>query len=142
MMGHISTAYAARVSKDLALCSRFDFNMYSYESEWTMGAEWWIRRGLRRIMDPDAKEEHPLITNLSTKPGDVQGVVKAKISTSSVSSVGLIISLCLYLHIPLVERVIDVGGSNWTNSHQPWRVVRFLKQVKTHQCPRLRIGIL
>ncbi|KAG8727504.1 Mitochondrial distribution and morphology protein 10, partial [Ceratobasidium sp. 428] len=39
MMGHMSAAYAARASRDLALCSRFDFNIYSYESEWTLGAE-------------------------------------------------------------------------------------------------------
>ncbi|KAH7930250.1 hypothetical protein BV22DRAFT_1055122 [Leucogyrophana mollusca] len=44
MMGHLSAAYAARVSRDLSLCSRFDFNVYSYDSEWTMGAEWWMRR--------------------------------------------------------------------------------------------------
>ncbi|KAJ7904312.1 mitochondrial distribution and morphology protein 10 [Mycena olivaceomarginata] len=34
---------SARVSRDLSLSSRFDFNVYSYESEWTMGAEWWLR---------------------------------------------------------------------------------------------------
>lgn len=75
MMGHLSTAYAARVSRDLALCSRFDFNMYSYESEWTMGAEWWIRRGLRTTESGVALP----------KSDEVQGVVKARVSTSTVS---------------------------------------------------------
>ncbi|GAC96822.1 hypothetical protein PHSY_004406 [Pseudozyma hubeiensis SY62] len=35
MMGHLSTAYAARMARDVVVCSRFDFNVYSYESEWT-----------------------------------------------------------------------------------------------------------
>lgn len=44
MMGHLSTAYAARMARDVVVCSRFDFNVYSYESEWTVGAEYWLRR--------------------------------------------------------------------------------------------------
>ncbi|KAF8309235.1 mitochondrial distribution and morphology protein 10 [Clavulina sp. PMI_390] len=125
MMGHISTAYAARVSKDLSLCSRFDFNMYSYESEWAMGAEWWVRRGLRKVeselegavnsVEPLGGVEpgevaaltvssSPQMMLISTpspslsapftasgngangvppKTGEVQGVVKARMSTSS-----------------------------------------------------------
>lgn len=43
MMGHLSTAYAARMGKDIAACSRFDFNVYSYESELTVGGEFWLR---------------------------------------------------------------------------------------------------
>lgn len=44
LTGHFISAYAARVSRDLTLCSRFSFNINSYESEWVMGGEWWIRR--------------------------------------------------------------------------------------------------
>ncbi|MCO5599908.1 hypothetical protein L7F22_054015 [Adiantum nelumboides] len=43
MMGHLSTAYAARMTRDIVACSRFDFNVYSYESELTVGAEYWLR---------------------------------------------------------------------------------------------------
>ena len=43
MMGHLSTAYAARMSRDVAVCSRFDFNVYSYDSELTFGGEYWLR---------------------------------------------------------------------------------------------------
>jgi len=100
MMGHISAAYAARISRDLSLCSRFDFNVYSYESEWTMGAEWWIRRGFGSEVPA---VENPLISAfpqtqgqplplppspspLTTKKLDeVQGVVKARLSTNTVS---------------------------------------------------------
>lgn len=84
MMGHMSGAYAARVSRDLALASRFDFNVYSYESEWTMGAEWWMRRTPAKLTPDDD-------TSLSIPPSassdsweDVRGVVKARASTNNV----------------------------------------------------------
>lgn len=78
ILGHISAAYASRVSQDLALCSRFDFNVYSYESEWTMGAEWWVRRPSH---SPD------LAVDMAGE--DTQGVLKGRISTNYV---------CLALH--------------------------------------------
>jgi distribution and morphology protein 10 len=90
MMGHISAAYAARVSRDLSMCSRFDFNVYSYDSEWTMGAEWWMRRAALKhedelftpseqppVLDPQVESRDP--------PSDIRGVVKARISTNNVS---------------------------------------------------------
>ncbi len=45
MMGHLSMVYAARMNRDLAACSRYDFNFYSYDSEMTFGFEYWLRRG-------------------------------------------------------------------------------------------------
>ncbi|UZJ54882.1 hypothetical protein CBS101457_004202 [Exobasidium rhododendri] len=42
MMGHLSTAYAARMTRDIVACSRFDFNVYSYDSDLTLGAEYWL----------------------------------------------------------------------------------------------------
>ena len=95
MMGHISTAYAARVSRDLSLCSRFDFNVYSYESEWTMGAEWWIRRslGVGNAMQRFTEISHGAVEEGNTIPGtthaineEIQGVVKARISSNTVSN--------------------------------------------------------
>lgn len=87
MMGHVSTAYAAKVSRDLSLCSRFDFNVYSYDSEWTMGAEWWMRRALSQpISDNDAvgppDPNHPPGSPHSNS--DIRGVVKTRISTNNV----------------------------------------------------------
>ncbi|KZP24574.1 hypothetical protein FIBSPDRAFT_856758 [Athelia psychrophila] len=78
MMGHMSGAYAARVSPDLALGSRFDFNVYSYESEWTMGAEWWIRQ---KHTKSDNDDDTP-VTPLDSYQ-DVLGVVKARASTQN-----------------------------------------------------------
>ncbi|EIW82194.1 hypothetical protein CONPUDRAFT_164829 [Coniophora puteana RWD-64-598 SS2] len=121
MMGHLSAAYAARVSRDLALCSRFDFNVYSYDSEWTMGLEWWMRRSssaarqsesqsnggdsaaegllggdiqsnnnkntehrLNLIGNVPAAGHPPLPLVKADEPySDIQGVVKARISTSN-----------------------------------------------------------
>ncbi|CAE6412551.1 unnamed protein product [Rhizoctonia solani] len=109
MMGHMSAAYAARASRDLALCSRFDFNIYSYESEWAMGAEWWLRRAAGRRFAADIQKEEaekvkpnsePVVLDDISPPGqdtpspfppsstpalggDITGVVKARISTSS-----------------------------------------------------------
>lgn len=93
MMGHVSAAYAAKVSQDLALCSRFDFNVYSYASEWTMGAEWWMRRSLSQPIS-DSNTSQSADSNSSYpqqgSPGSesvVRGVVKAKISTNNVRSI-------------------------------------------------------
>ncbi|CAL1701374.1 unnamed protein product [Somion occarium] len=94
MLGHISAAYAAGVSKDLSLCSRFDFNVYSYESEWTVGAEWWTRRSKTKpTVDTDTDDVDPsLPTPTLFAPvnplecrdnGDIQGVVKARASTTT-----------------------------------------------------------
>lgn len=90
MLGHISGAYAARVSRDLALCSRFDFNVYSYESEWSLGAEWWTRRSKARppsefpVLDPSAPSLPFTVTNAEPPEGEIQGVVKARASTTTV----------------------------------------------------------
>ena len=88
MLGHISGAYTARVSRDLSLSSRYDFNVYSYESEWCMGAEWWVRRGKGVLSALGTSPEEPKGELLSAPPhesvGEVQGVVKARASTTTV----------------------------------------------------------
>lgn len=43
MMGHLSAAYTSKVGKDIVACSRYDFNVYSYESQLTVGGECWLR---------------------------------------------------------------------------------------------------
>lgn len=90
--GHIQTSYVARVSQDLALCSRFLFNVNSYESEWSMGAEWWMRRKPAPVPDVSTDSlvqstaSDPALPNKQEDaPDAVQGVVKARISTSYVS---------------------------------------------------------
>lgn len=41
LMGSFSATYAVRAGENLALCSRFDFNAYSYESSLVFGWELW-----------------------------------------------------------------------------------------------------
>jgi distribution and morphology protein 10 len=106
MLGHISGAYAARVTRNLSMCSRFDFNVYSYESEWTMGMEWWMRRSRSKPMleqekVPDIESEGPSLSMISISqpapskpPNEIIGVVKAKASTTTVRSHHLPRELC------------------------------------------------
>lgn len=89
MLGHMSGAYAARVTRDLSLCSRFDFNCYSYESEWTMGMEWWMRRSKsKRVLDQEPIDDSEASVLLPLPSPEVQnevlGVVKARASTTAV----------------------------------------------------------
>ncbi|KAF8465270.1 hypothetical protein BDZ91DRAFT_727957, partial [Kalaharituber pfeilii] len=44
LMGHLSTTYAIKAGPDMSFCSRFDFNIYSYESDVVVGCELWKRR--------------------------------------------------------------------------------------------------
>ncbi|KAI5125028.1 hypothetical protein M0805_007452 [Coniferiporia weirii] len=91
--GHFSAAYAAKVSRDLALCSRFIFNINSYESEWAMGGEWWLRR--KKPVSSEGATETPESLPVADKidlptyrfTDEIQGVVKARLSTSSVIAV-------------------------------------------------------
>jgi len=70
MLGYVATAYTAQVSRDLSLSSRFEFNVYSFESDWTMGAEWWLRGYRNDVADQLTEQE-------------VCGVLKARGSTSN-----------------------------------------------------------
>ncbi|KAG6855046.1 Mitochondrial distribution and morphology protein 10 [Blastosporella zonata] len=91
ILGHMSGAYSAQVSRDLSLSSRFDFNVYSFESEWTMGAEWWMRRSPSADIeedsdmgvDPFTPQISPNSTSLESRD-EVHGVVKARASTNNV----------------------------------------------------------
>lgn len=44
LMGHVSATYSVRGGEDLALSTRLDFNMYSYESNLALGCEMWQRK--------------------------------------------------------------------------------------------------
>jgi len=80
LMGNISSGYAVKAGNDLALCSRFDFNFYSYESHVQLGMELWRRKHLdpetawaRNLIRPEwEKKQNPV-------PDDFDGVLKAKV---------------------------------------------------------------
>jgi distribution and morphology protein 10 len=79
LMGNLSSTYAVKAGSSLALCSRFDFNFYSYESELQLGCELWRRRSHAdtewavKKLRPDWK--HPAVS----PDDDVSGVLKAKV---------------------------------------------------------------
>jgi distribution and morphology protein 10 len=62
-MGFLSSAYSAQVSPTVAVSSRFGVNVYSYESDLSIGGEWWIgrKRGKRQVaVEPSLLEQRVL----------------------------------------------------------------------------------
>ncbi|KAF8532839.1 hypothetical protein BDD12DRAFT_868233 [Trichophaea hybrida] len=45
LMGHLSATYAVRAGNSAVFASRFEFNMFSYESDIVLGAEVWRHKG-------------------------------------------------------------------------------------------------
>ncbi|GAA5950970.1 hypothetical protein JCM3765_004644 [Sporobolomyces pararoseus] len=62
IMGQLSTAYSVQTSRDSSLASRFDFNMYSYDADLTVGGEWFQRKnrkgkGKAETIDAQSSDE-------------------------------------------------------------------------------------
>ncbi|KAI9779735.1 MAG: Mitochondrial distribution and morphology protein 10 [Geoglossum umbratile] len=84
LMGNLSTTYAVKAGDSLALCSRFDFNVYSYESDLVIGCELWRHR--RKLVSTaaepttlgDAKARRPHFGGEETAAA--AGVLKARIN--------------------------------------------------------------
>ncbi|KAJ8069338.1 hypothetical protein OCU04_002993 [Sclerotinia nivalis] len=85
LMGNISSTYAVKAGKNLSLCSRLDFNVYSYESDLVLGCELWKMRapvGERRERSMEAKLAWKLDEvdlEKEKKPEEVAGVLKARV---------------------------------------------------------------
>jgi distribution and morphology protein 10 len=85
LMGNLSTTYAVKAGKNLALCSKFDFNAYSYESEVVVGWELWRMRARaekRRERSMEAKLAWRLDEAREPQvpePEEVAGVFKARV---------------------------------------------------------------
>ena len=54
LMGNLSCTYAVMAGPDISIASKFDWNVYSYESDWVFGVEMWRRREIRPTVDVDA----------------------------------------------------------------------------------------
>ncbi|EME86700.1 uncharacterized protein MYCFIDRAFT_77471 [Pseudocercospora fijiensis CIRAD86] len=75
LMGGLSSSYAVKAGPNLALCSRFDFNFYSYESDVVVGMELWQRRQA----SPEVSwAEQKLRPGWTKHDDDVTGVLKAR----------------------------------------------------------------
>lgn len=93
LMGHLSATYAIRAGTSAAFCSRFEFNMYSYESDLSVGCELWRRRS--KESPPAATAENPDNRTKNEKMAQEEeeeeeeikdnfaGVLKARVSQSS-----------------------------------------------------------
>ena len=85
LMGNLSSTYSVLASPLLALSSRFDFNVYSYESELQVGSELWRRKSKPVPQDLDwARRKIGLsLLNESVKQGvvedDMAGCLKARL---------------------------------------------------------------
>lgn len=147
--GHILTAYAARVSRDLALCSRFAFNINSYESEWTLGAEWWVRGRVPGFgsgllphdiapLDDDDHEPPSLLPPREPTPqqDEIQGVVKARISTSAVCNLPRVLASLVSRgtaeRTTIIGYRIHVGRPLAQRPRQPRRYLEPFEPLKTH----------
>ncbi|GAM88912.1 hypothetical protein ANO11243_069460 [Dothideomycetidae sp. 11243] len=82
LMGSVSSAYAVQATNDLAFCSRFNFNFYSYESEVQLGMEMWRRKThdasiawARRMLRPEWKHD----PNGPAYLEDFESVLKARV---------------------------------------------------------------
>ena len=86
LMGNLSSTYSVRASPLLALSSRFDFNVYSYESELQVGTELWRRRAKAVFDDLDwarIKMGEEVMTSkvqAARQDEDLSGCLKATIN--------------------------------------------------------------
>lgn len=79
LMGNVSSTYAVKAGQNLALCSRFGFNFYSYESDLQVGCELWR---WRRNADLEwaVKKIRPDWKYVTTRPHqEVSGVLKTRV---------------------------------------------------------------
>jgi distribution and morphology protein 10 len=76
LMGNLSSTYAVKAGPNLTLCSRFDFNVYSYESDLVIGGELWRRR--KQVVDGEMREIKGGECELKEKD-DVSAVLKARL---------------------------------------------------------------
>lgn len=92
--GYLSGTYSATVARGLSLASRFEFNLFSYESVTTLGAEWAIHRGEQeeegKYWDENLQElVNPIPLSASTaidEKDPIQGYLKARVTTEKVGA--------------------------------------------------------
>ncbi|KAL8816344.1 MAG: hypothetical protein Q9223_004627 [Gallowayella weberi] len=101
LMGNLSSSYSVKAGELLSLSSRFDFNVYSYESEVVMGMELWKLTEMGGRDEGVIREEKGNVDGIEGKigmksideekkkiNGDVAGCLKARMDQRG--SVGLL----------------------------------------------------
>jgi mitochondrial distribution and morphology protein 10 len=84
LVGQISASYAVKASPFSAFCSRFNFNLYSYESELVVGCELWQRRQAQEqeVAIPQPSTFLTAVELTDTKEEPVTGVLKARVGSN------------------------------------------------------------
>ncbi|KAI8979518.1 hypothetical protein BDF20DRAFT_511939 [Mycotypha africana] len=75
IVGHMSTSYAAKVSDQTVMCSRFDFNIYSYESDLAFGFEY---RTKTKSPSIETEIDEGVITLSADRTEKLEGLLKAR----------------------------------------------------------------
>lgn len=115
LMGNLSSTYSVLAGPSLALSSRFDFNVYSYESDVALGLELW-RRG-KPVEEVRLARDMIARTGWKVREEDVVGVVKARVSDKGKVGVvwegrvkDLLVTLGAGLDLKKRERVVGRVG--------------------------------
>jgi hypothetical protein len=102
IVGHMTTAYVAQVSENLSMCSRFEFSIYSYESDLAVGFEYQAKNANVTLPKPSSKavttgdQRSSIEDNISTTENDkstatttktLEGLMKVRLGFASVRSV-------------------------------------------------------
>ncbi|KAI8078754.1 mitochondrial distribution and morphology protein 10 [Halteromyces radiatus] len=84
IVGHMTTAYVAQVAENLVMCSRFEFSIYSYESDLALGFEY---RTKNNNHDKEDKEKNLIVdettTTVATSTKKLEGLIKVRLGFSS-----------------------------------------------------------
>ncbi|ORZ12204.1 hypothetical protein BCR42DRAFT_379034 [Absidia repens] len=75
IVGHMATAYVAQVSENLTMCSRFEFSIYSYESDLALGFEY---RTKNANLTSSSSTAPPPLTSSSTHLSSSSSTTKGK----------------------------------------------------------------
>ncbi|RDW94845.1 mitochondrial distribution and morphology protein 10 [Coleophoma crateriformis] len=85
LMGNLSTTYAVKAGKNLSFCSKFDFNVYSYESDLILGCELWrMKKKVQKVQERSMAAKlawrlDEVVAPLKDEPEEIAGVLKARV---------------------------------------------------------------
>ncbi|RDW88589.1 mitochondrial distribution and morphology protein 10 [Coleophoma cylindrospora] len=85
LMGNLSTTYAVKAGKNLSFCSKFDFNVYSYESDLILGCELWrMKKKVQKVQERSMAAKlawrlDEVVAPPKDEPEEVAGVLKARV---------------------------------------------------------------
>lgn len=130
LMGNLSSTYAVKAGKHIALCSRFDFNFYSYESGVMLGAELWrLKKKPSLLQKVEQIAEHSDIPpsavsldDLTINPGMEKLAAQNATNVASTSQNNSLLKSLEHGFIPQSPSDEDVAGVLKARVDQDWRI--------------------